>query len=549
MTQTFRTPTLLLVAVIFSLSFIAADGHAAGRKSAKKPAAAPAKKKSARQERNSRAEKGRAKTSRAKSAKETRADRRERERGAKKNERIAKGNRKPSRRERLAQARREAEERRRRAEAARRAELARLAAIARQRAIDQSFRQEVAANVQKDDPTGEDLEVRRAAVAALGNYAGSVVVMDPKTGRVYTVVNQDWGVRRGFKPCSTIKLVTGLAGLEEGVIEQPQQQVSTAATLSQFDLTDALAYSHNGFFQRVGSRVGFERLASYARQFGLGERTGINHANEFAGRIPLFENAQTIHRMSSHGDSYEVTPVQLATLASLFANGGTLLVPHLPRTPEENVKFKTEVRRQLNIPPDVLRRMLPGMIGAVNYGSGKKSYDPAQTIAGKTGTCIGAGGQWVGLFTSYAPVEDPRLAIAVITRGSDSRAHVPAAIAGQIYRALNGRFGKRGIRAPVALPPDLFAPRPKVDPSKIADEDEADAADTADTTGAAAAPLLNPTGTNNSNVKPTLQPIQTRPTGVTTMPPAKAAPGAKTSAPKPGEGRPRRVLMNTPEIP
>ncbi|MDQ3584174.1 MAG: hypothetical protein M3407_00210, partial [Acidobacteriota bacterium] len=116
---------------------------------------------------------------------------------------------------------------------------------------------------------------------------------------------------------------------------------------------------------------------------------------------------------------------------------------------------------------------------------------------------------------------------------------------------LNGRFGKRGIRAPVALPPDLLAPRPKVDPSKIADdEDEADAADTADTGGAAAAPLLNPTGTNNTNVKPTLQPIQTRPTGVTTTPPAKAAPapGAKTNAPKPGEGRPRRVLMNTPEI-
>ncbi|MGI8997141.1 MAG: penicillin-binding transpeptidase domain-containing protein [Pyrinomonadaceae bacterium] len=543
MTQTFRTSTRLLVAVIFSLSFIAADGQAAQRKKAKKPAAAPAKKKSTSQARNSRAEKGRAKASPAKSAKDTHS--------AKKNSRTAKDSRKPSRRERLAQARREAAERRRRAEAARRAELARRAAIARQRAIDQSFRQEVAANVQKDDPTGEDLEVRRAAVAALGNYAGSVVVMDPKTGRVYTVVNQDWGVRRGFKPCSTIKLVTGLAGLEEGVIEQPQQQISTAATLSQFDLTDALAYSHNGFFQRVGSRVGFDRLASYARQFGLGERTGINHANEFAGRIPLFENAQTIQRMSSHGDSYEVTPVQLATLASLFANGGTLLVPHLPRTPEENVKFKTEVRRQLNIPPDVLRRMLPGMIGAVNYGSGKKSYDPAQTIAGKTGTCIGAGGQWVGLFTSYAPVEDPRLAIAVITRGSDSRAHVPAAIAGQIYRALNGRFGKRGIRTPVALPPDLLAPRPKVDPSKIADdEDEADAADTADTGGAAAAPLLNPTGTNNTNVKPTLQPIQTRPTGVTTTPPAKAAPapGAKTNAPKPGEGRPRRVLMNTPEI-
>ena len=56
------------------------------------------------------------------------------------------------------------------------------------------------------------LEVRAAAVSALGNHNGTVVVMDPKTGRVYTVVNQDWGLRRGFKPCSTIKLVTGVAG-------------------------------------------------------------------------------------------------------------------------------------------------------------------------------------------------------------------------------------------------------------------------------------------------------------------------------------------------
>jgi len=216
MTQTFRTSTRLLVAVIFSLSFIAADGQAAQRKKAKKPTAAPAKKKSTSQARNSRAEKGRAKASPAKSAKDTHS--------AKKNSRTAKDSRKPSRRERLAQARREAAERRRRAEAARRAELARRAAIARQRAIDQSFRQEVAANVQKDDPTGEDLEVRRAAVAALGNYAGSVVVMDPKTGRVYTVVNQDWGVRRGFKPCSTIKLVTGLAGLEEAILAHISQR-------------------------------------------------------------------------------------------------------------------------------------------------------------------------------------------------------------------------------------------------------------------------------------------------------------------------------------
>jgi len=84
--------------------------------------------------------------------------------------------------------------------------------------------------------------------------------------------------------------------------------------------------------------------------------------------------------------------------------------------------------------------MVPGMVGAVNYGSGRKAYDPTQTVAGKTGTCIGDGG-WVGLFTSYAPLANPRLAVVVIAQGTDGRRHFPAAVAGEIYRGLNHRFG------------------------------------------------------------------------------------------------------------
>src|SRR5439155_24012516 len=93
--------------------------------------------------------------------------------------------------------------------ARRRAEAARQAAIARQRALDDGLRNEVQANIARDSTVGEDLEVRNAAIAALGNHAGTVGVMDPRSGRVYTVVNQEWALRRGFKPCSTIKLVTG----------------------------------------------------------------------------------------------------------------------------------------------------------------------------------------------------------------------------------------------------------------------------------------------------------------------------------------------------
>ena len=122
-----------------------------------------------------------------------------------------------------------------------------------------------------------------------------------------------------------------------------------------------------------------------------------------------------------------------------MANGGKLLVPYVPHDAEE-AKTKTKVRRQLDVSQENLRRMVPGMVGAVNYGSGKKAYDPLQTVAGKTGTCIGQGA-WVGLFTSYAPLANPRLAVVVITRGSDARNHFPAAVAGRIYRDLDRRFG------------------------------------------------------------------------------------------------------------
>ena len=106
--------------------------------------------------------------------------------------------------------RHKSQDRRAMPEARRRAEAARRAAIARERALMRRCVRKFNI-IAKDDPTGEDPEVRRVAVDALGNHAGTVVVMDPLTGRVYSVVNQEWALRRGFKPCSTIKLVTGVA--------------------------------------------------------------------------------------------------------------------------------------------------------------------------------------------------------------------------------------------------------------------------------------------------------------------------------------------------
>jgi membrane peptidoglycan carboxypeptidase len=457
--------------------------------------------------------------------------------------------RKMSRRERLREAeRRRREEAARRAEIARQAAIARALAIARQRAADQALRDETVANILRDEITGEDPEVRQAALSALGNHAGSVVVMDPKSGRVYTVVNQDWALRRGFKPCSTIKLVTGLAGLNERIID-PIQTVNISTGTFRLDLTDSLALSNNGYFQRVSGDVGFDSMMKYARAFGLGEPTGINHPNESPGRLPFFKSGYAVNHMGSHGDDIEITPIQLANMASTIANGGKILTPHLPRTPEENVRFKTEVRRKLEVPEEHLQRLVPGMVGAVNYGTGKLAYDPTQTVAGKTGTCIGQG-SWLGLFTSYAPVHDPRLAIAVVTRGSGERGRLAASVAGKIYRSLNHRFGNRGGAQPL-IANDRLAPRPKIDArtaAALSDEDkEVDAyvvsegaTDAGNDAGAAAAP--------RSSIKSTLSTPATRPTEVTTRPAIKSS-APSTASPthnQNGGERPRRVLETRP---
>lgn len=431
--------------------------------------------------------------------------------------------------------------------ARRRAEAARRAAIARQIALDRAMRAEVQSFIAKDDLTGEDPEVRRVAVNALGNHAGTVVVMDPLTGRVYSIVNQEWALRRGFKPCSTIKLVTGVAGLSENAIPA----IDTVGDGYRIDLTSALAHSDNPFFQQVGSKIGSDKMVDYARAFGLGEKTGINVPFEFPGKLPEVKPGIFERRIFSHADGFEVTPLQLGTLVSAMANGGRLLVPQIAHSVKEQDKMSVKVRRQLDITSDVWQRMIPGMVGAVNYGSGRKAYDPTQTVAGKTGTCIGQGG-WVGLFTSYAPLANPRLAVVVITQGTDARRHFPAAVAGEIYRQLNHRFGT-AINLQVASTLD-DEEKEVADAEAAAENGEETAEDTngkAATTQPATAtttpvitaptPVKTPTSEPRNTVKRVLMPLEKKPVdaqknatkpGSTVQAPATAASGSQ---------RPRRI--------
>jgi penicillin-binding protein 2 len=448
--------------------------------------------------------------------------------------------RKPARAERRQTSGSRAE--RRRAEARRRTEAARQAAAARQRALEEAMRDRVQAMIDKDDVAGEDPEIRRIAVNALGNHAGTVVVMDPQTGRIYSIVNQQWTLHEGFKPCSTIKLVTGLAGLNEKVIDPAN--TAAISDSNRVDLTHALAYSKNDYFQQVGGQVGFTRMISYAHRLGLGERTGINVRNEFAGRVPDFKSGFAVNHMSSHGDDFKVTAVQLATLVSAIANGGRLLTPFVPRTQRDETQSATKVRRMVNIEASSFQQMLPGMIGSVSYGSGRRAFDSQETVLGKTGTCIEQG-TWVGLFTSYAPLKNPRLAVVVIARGADGRNHFPAAVAGRIYRDLNGRFGTTA-NLEIAASREVIHEGARtqtitaVKEEEIADDDE----ESDDVDNDKANTVIPQTiwgdarQPSDSRVKRTIMPVSTKKTDTT--PPANAKKDAAKTNPQTTE-RSRRV--------
>ncbi len=342
----------------------------------------------------------------------------------------------------IAEAKRVAAERRR-VEAERRAaivaeqrrrEQARREAIARRIAFERGLRTETVENIARDVTDGEDLGIRQAAVNALGSRAGSVVVMEAQTGKVLTVVNQDWAVRSSIRPCSTIKLVTAAAGLNEGVISKEDGSVRNTSTRRKLD--DALAYSDNPYFQRAGAAMGNAKLVEYGRKLGLGEQTGINLDGETPGRLPVSNNNARIY---SHGDDTEVSTIQLAVMAAAITNGGHLVLPRIPRNSIDQAKFQPFYKANVDLPQPNVRRVIPGMMGAAEYGTARRNLNQSLGVAGKTGSCRDKG-SWVGLFTSVAPIEQPKYAVAVITRGPGERGRNAAAIAAQIYNALGSRI-------------------------------------------------------------------------------------------------------------
>jgi len=293
------------------------------------------------------------------------------------------------------------------------------------------------ANSTKDDITEfDDPVVRQAAVEALGRRNGSVVAVDPRTGRILTIVNQRMAFSEGFQPCSTFKPVVGLAGLDEGVIRR--DTLLRVAPRRFMNLTEALAHSNNPFFEVIGKKMGFERVAYYGKLFGLGELAGLNIFEEHPGEFPKAPPANGgVGRMSSFGEGIRMTPLQLASLTATFANGGKVYYLQYPRTEEARQNFQPAVKRELNIEalvPDVRE----GLRATVLYGTGRSSFSSeGEDTLGKTGTCRGQGSR-IGWFASYYDQFHPQLVVVVLLRGGSSVVNGPSAaeISGKIYQRL-----------------------------------------------------------------------------------------------------------------
>jgi penicillin-binding protein 2 len=345
-----------------------------------------------------------------------------------------------------------------------------------------------------------DLDVQQAAEEALGSRAGAVVAMDPNTGEILAMVShpnydpnlfprgitpKDWikltndpahplynrAIQSVYPPGSTFKIVVALAGLESGVIK-PDDKVTCNGFIRSGRQTfrcwksrghgpisfhDALVESCDVYFYTMAERIGFDRIAEYARKLGLGSLTGINLPDEKPGLIPTSEWKQK--KTGEHwypGDTYInaigqgfvlVSPIQAARMISAIANGGYLYRPILlkqTRNRETGVvkNFTTIHKEDLHLHQEALdqiRRALAGVV-AEPGGTGHAAQTPVATVAGKTGTAQVIAQKIAGRklaeqnrdhawFVAYAPVEKPKIAVAVLVEhgGHGGSAAAPVA--------------------------------------------------------------------------------------------------------------------------
>lgn len=240
-----------------------------------------------------------------------------------------------------------------------------------------------------------------------------------------------------YEPGSTFKIITAAAGLEEGVVkledtfscpgfrvvEDRRIRCHKAGGHGGENFVQGVMNSCNPVFIDVGLRMGADNFYKYFQQFGLLKKTGIDLPGEAGTIMHKKENIGAVELATvSFGQSFQITPIQLATTVSSIINGGNRITPHfgVSVTDTEGTTLKTfeyPVEKGI-VSEDTVSKMRYILENVVAEGSGNKAYIAGFHIGGKTATSqtLPRGtGRYISSFLGFAPADDPQvLALTVI---------------------------------------------------------------------------------------------------------------------------------------
>ncbi|MEP6717537.1 MAG: SpoIID/LytB domain-containing protein [bacterium] len=257
-----------------------------------------------------------------------------------------------------------------------------------------------------------DQRLQQAATLALGDRRGAIIVMDPQTGRVRAVVNSELAFRQSFPPGSTLKPFTALAALRAGLIDENERTLchekyfhgqfhttcSHPLDLPPLNPTEAIAYSCNYYFGKLGERLPETELNATLNSFGFGQRTGVETSQESQGKLQRV--AWRPQSAMGEGEYLQTTPLQLITAYAALVNGGRVFTPYLSAA-----QSATPIQHSITFNNEQREIIVKGMRGAVRYGTAESAnlYSLPLYVFGKTGSATEINGYHThGWFVGFA---------------------------------------------------------------------------------------------------------------------------------------------------
>ena len=248
------------------------------------------------------------------------------------------------------------------------------------------------------------------------------------------LLNQMWRngcINDTYEPGSTFKIITAAAGLEEGavsledsfycpgykIVEDRRIRCSKTTGHGSQTFTEAVENSCNPAFIEIGLRLGTDRYFAYLEQFGLLEKTGIDLPGEAATIMHRQENVGQVELATmAFGQSFQITPVQLAATVSSLINGGTRVTPHLAVEAKDSQGVLKQVfsypRGEQIVSGQVSETLRYLLERVVSEGSGSRAYLEGYRIGGKTATSETlprSANIYISSFLGFAPADDPQV--------------------------------------------------------------------------------------------------------------------------------------------